>query len=517
MKISHKAVAFTHLSSPYQEFSLASANEELTELIDMKWGETIKYYCNCDRIRLIFLFFSEAYQYFMANGGESEDFQARERLEVQIKEHLCDYIENKHPDYRRKFRLIGYNEMAPLIQSFMSLGANMQSSFPSLVLGQGSKLNYDCPKVVEAIIRIARRLKGEVILRFDEDVKVEDEPIDILIAHYENLTADKKVYFFFSGNYHRHDVFTDSVSHLLNDHAVRTHFLSVDDRGQGVSSYNGTVSKRRKINASQVPFSLETELAREFLQIMDKFGAPRNQPISGAGLCISPMAIVQLPPFANVSENIVWIDDSIKRSLHEGIGDISINDSRSLDQASFLQERHKNDKFFLKDVRWGYNTYLPRLIYGCIMHSLILDLAKTPPSGPYSEAFSTYMGTHQVPASSQREEWATAAKDLVDSLRKAILSNKVFQGSAAGQELQSFAEKELTIKPTKLIDRAVMSPLGQNRMLDVKNRHGGVYIARVIADLQRYIELMNIWPIIIRTIDFEVRTGRSDLDWLVAD
>ena len=44
------------------------------------------------------------------------------------------------------------------------------------------------------------------------------------------------------------------------------------------------------------------------------------QVISGAGLYMSHQAIHKLPPFMNLRNFVSWIDDHLKRRLHEAVG-----------------------------------------------------------------------------------------------------------------------------------------------------------------------------------------------------
>ncbi|MBI1924674.1 hypothetical protein HYR99_10520 [Candidatus Poribacteria bacterium] len=220
---------------------------------------------------------------------------------------------------------------------------------------------------------------------------------------------------------------------------------------------------------------------------------------------------------------MIWIDDNIKRKLHEGIGDIRPPDVIVVQQAGFAPDRYPNG-FTLKDVRWLYKEYLPRLVLGCLTHRLMCEPSQVPPAGPYAKSFAEHMLTRRKPTVRDRREWARAAIDRID-LMKEIWSGPPFNSNPAGYLLADFATDELDINRggcQDIIDAVVRKPtanidqLCKNNSLPV-GHNAGAYIAQVVADLQKYIELMELWPYIIRTIDFVRRDPPTVLQWLVKD
>lgn len=514
-----RAVAFTHLSlMEIKDFEDANKNGKLSKLIWNRWGRVLKAFADCSEVHLVYLFLAEAY---IAHITKSEDWQDLKDLEIAIEEKLKPAIEEHcGSQYVEKFEVVGVTQLQPLLEKFMKLSQNLKGiELNQLVLGGGSELFYDCPKVAEAIIRIARRHNPESILRFDQDVEINQEGIKALLNTYNNYINYGKKYSFFSGSYHEHDQSREPDLFWLNDFAVRTHFLSTSLDGKTVDDFDQSADPNTR-------FHLDIELAENFIDSIRYIGGNAyNQPISGAGLCISPMAIVQLPPFANVGKNIVWIDDSIKRALHEGIGDIELHDIREVPGARFLQDRYDGPIIKLKDVRWGYNKYLPRLVHGCLMHSVMVDIASITPEGSYSQCFCEYMSSHIKPTKKDRERW----KEVILGRLEAILKSwkgEPYSNRPAGKKLANFAENALDINKnteacTKVINFIVESPLdktisdlcAENNLESEKN--AAWFVGEVIADLERYIALMDIWPYIIRTIDFEVRKTPEKLSWLI--
>ena len=237
----HKAVVFTHFPiSDDKKFKAAEIEGKLEALVEQTWGKSILAFDKCENIGLVYLFLPNAYKAFVTG---SKKFDSVASLEKSVQHALRLFIGDAC-EHKSKFEIVGFRQLEPLLTPLEKLARNSKISLKKLVLGGGRKMNYDCPKVVEAIIRIARRHYLQPILRFDVDVLVNCEGIEHLISHYERLLADNVKYFFFSGNYHAHKN-KESEKYWINDYAVRTHFLSTSDDGKPWSFY-----KNQKVNRS---------------------------------------------------------------------------------------------------------------------------------------------------------------------------------------------------------------------------------------------------------------------------
>jgi hypothetical protein len=248
------------------------------------------------------------------------------------------------------------------------------------LVGERDKLLYDAPKVVEAAIRIANIGSHKPIFRFDHDVLFSacgrntpknaspdraandlTENIRRLCAHHDSLTRDPGVsYFVFSGAYcdrlqlrevKRSSTFPDA-SVLQNGFATRVYQLAKVDTG----------GKKPVLHA---------KAAAEFLRSLYKLGAnPLRQVISGAGLCLSDGAILDLPPFCNMRQNVVWIDDHLKYALHHELFHFGYRQGMrqiaSVPQAVFGQKR---GDLKLEGIHETLAGYMPRLVRGCIVDS----------------------------------------------------------------------------------------------------------------------------------------------------
>jgi len=501
-----KAVAFTHLPLANYDELLKSINTgSIDTWIKNEWEDSILSFDKCNNVSLVYLFYSQAYQSYVCNIESAED-DANNEIKIAVS--LDNYINSvcKNPS---KFQFVGLNQLRPLLNELKLVAKNKGFSLNNLLLGGGSNLFYDCPKIPEAFIRIARRGRNEPILRFDADVYVDENSVALLINKWQEQIAANKKYFFFSGSYFYHDINREKELFYLNDYSVRTHFISSDLRGEDYEMCDDNESE----------FHIDSDMCLNFIRGLSHIGAtPAGQPISGAGLCISPLAITQFPPFANMSKNIVWIDDNIKRFLHEGVNDLSLDDVSMVDGAKFKQNRYPNG-IRCKDLTWAKQHYIPRLILGCIIHSVIHLPAIA--DGPYSKAVQKYMSSSEKPGTNEIKEWIEAAKTRVSEIEKEWSSDKYDR--APGKLLSDASSRLLKIDVAgdSLLEEFLTSPSTIN-ISELCEKYGfpdsenaASYIASSVQDLLNYFDLLDIWPYIIRTIEFATRHESRDYNWII--
>jgi hypothetical protein len=337
-----------------------------------KWRKQLRPYSNskCRNIKLIYIFIIDGYEALLK--GEIP-FEAL-MMEKRMRKVLEDVA--KELGVKKKLQIIGIEELLPTLAHLQGIAVSHRKKLNFLLLGGGKTPYYDSPKMVEAFIRLARGTHintDEVILRIDQDVAVNPKSIDKLIEFHDKYPYRKRKdqYHFLSGNYR----FNESIhkpEDLLNDYAIRTHhFLKIKDE------------KQKKIY-TKILFRGHPryDIAKNWLDSIADIGAdPYNQVISGAGLSMSLKAISELPPFANAGSPILWIDDHIKRRLHEALGHLPpppAMDVKSVDksyrcchQANFKQDRHPYG-VAQKDINWAKH-YLPRLVRGIVIDNLIWD------------------------------------------------------------------------------------------------------------------------------------------------
>jgi len=317
-------------------------------------------YDGCDSVGLVYMFISDGYEALLKG---DKPFQSLYRDQLLRKALL-----EARQGHTKKIEVVRIRELIPTMAR-LSLGlghGGEETQLGNLLLAHGDRLYYDSPKIVEAIIRIARfaRFGQEPIFRFDADVEVDDENVKKLLDCYQRLaekadlayhaTQKRDSYYFFSGRYRAKT--KDERDKNFNFTSVRT--------GMFYSPKSGR---------------FQHKLAEHFLGTLGAIGAdPFNQAISGAGLCISPTAINALPPFANAPEPIIWIDDHLKRILHEVMGHFGKDQpqrDRICPDSTFIQDRYPNPEIDLSEenVAWHRGDYLKRLVRGCLLDAAISD------------------------------------------------------------------------------------------------------------------------------------------------
>jgi hypothetical protein len=253
-------------------------------------------------------------------------------------------------------------------------GSELGQDADRFLAGAGQSLYYDGPKLIEAAIRIANLGRGVPIFRFDADVlfygarstvdpsqpanpnSANDtrDGIAALCRHYERLTEDASVgHFVFSGRYRGT---RDSPADVFRE-GFATRTVQLADLKIPIDP------------AAQV--AVPAEKSRWFFDKLIGLGAnPYAQVTSGAGFCLSDGAIVDLPPFSNMRQNIIWIDDHLKHALHHELGHFELDRPHSrhgrVNDAVFDQIRFETGRPNAKDAEWHMQHYMIRLLLGCV-------------------------------------------------------------------------------------------------------------------------------------------------------
>jgi len=273
------------------------------------------------------------------------------------------------------FIFIGVGELVHLFNSLSQIDPVLLRR----IAGAQGNYTYDSPKFVEAVIRIARGLEPHLaqhpVVRIDEDVLPNEEALGMILEAVHEKWRSLTKYFFFSGTY-RGERDPDS----LHEHAVRTHWLKpnspevcafLGDLGEigavQIVAAGGAVMPGGCATTAtgDVPRSAFGDRKAQQRRSQHVAARPSPQVISGAGLAMSISCILDLPPFL-ISKLVVWVDDHLKRRLHEQVGHIAPTARERILEARFLQEREGT-------IEFARRSYFERLFRGCLMHALIVD------------------------------------------------------------------------------------------------------------------------------------------------
>jgi len=408
-----QAIIFTHCARlRYDEHNYETNKAQFIE----EYTQSFMNYLGCNKdtplIRDVYVYIDQGMKELMTSFDREVKFTLD--LDVLRKEQILKDIliisernarqeTGMGRDRLPQFHFVGLNELVGLLTSLWEVDSKLIES----ICSKTRSFTYDSPKFVEAVIRLARgdipSLSQDPIIRVDDDAEVNSEAIRKLFSAFKTITNENPFYFF-SGKYGRRDGVYDPI----NDYAVRTHWFFPEGTKPGDENFSNS-SYRECIEAAETFLSDLTVLgARQpihegqehrYSLKLQSFVAngsittkPRRNPqvISGAGLTMSRRSVALLPPFMNFSNLITWVDDHLKRELHERLGDISETDTQCVTDALFQQERH-TPCLTNKEIRDTDNgVYFKRLLQGCIFSSIIMDDTETKTYCDYIRDIITY-------------------------------------------------------------------------------------------------------------------------------
>ena len=500
-----KAVVFTHFS--VREETLDDANK-LADFIKEN-SEYFKTYLTCQNIGLVYVYVSRGLEKVVKTlrvKGSSFEVNARDidteqriisALRLAIHEaagQIPGYDECKSP----QIIFIGLPQLVHLLNTLIRIDKTLVRN-----LAGRKKFTYDSPKFVDAVIRLKRGNDFPVV-RVDADVCVNEDAMDQIIAQWELLNQPQYPHnYFFSGNYAGPPVVPSDSMNIhdpVNMHAIRQHWL-VDPKAWtnpvGYKLVKGAEQFARDIGelgATQVVGS-SINPSRACKKLIKKRGGlsmnreRSAQAISGAGLVMSVGAIRRLPPFMNAQSMIVWIDDHLKRQLHEAIQDIPANAVERLNNAYLIQNRSPKG-IAPKDIEWAKDNYFERLLSGCLMHAMIKNVDGT--AGPLANIVKDIIEFEVTKTNFTKGTKREHRKVLRDTAKKRfeeVLG--VWRNADYGETtLKNWADK-------------LTGPL----LLKEKNR----ICFSVVNVAMDYIKLLFDWPQYLNAID---RLGPKDAFWL---
>lgn len=288
---------------------------------------------------------------------------------------------------------------ARLIELLRLLSQNMpakrQKDLKRFLIGGQGQLRYDSTKLIEAIIRISNIGRNIPILRFDHDVFFPQEQrspklvnrtrsnILRLCNRYQELSNHPSIhYFIFSGSYLDPQIAEKLSDGSLEDLTLATALNGFATRVLQLAKIPRTLPILQKESyLEETSAEMDLKQVKLFFDTLYQVGAnPFRQVISGAGLCLSDSAILDLPPYSNMSDNVMWIDDHLKFALHHELRHFGLPQTESarrradieyprigrVDEAWFQQDRYAGKAGYLAEVRWHCTEYMQRLLRGCI-------------------------------------------------------------------------------------------------------------------------------------------------------
>lgn len=513
-----KCVIFTHFSPGQDWLPTEKKKRELEE----RWRDRFQAYWQCSSVvRHVFVFISEGYQALLSVRRREAPFIGLSLDRTLLK--IATDAAKKAGCPKGFIEPIGFDRLVDVLSRLQQRAKESKQQIGLLLLGSGEYMRYDSPKMVDAILRIAGRRTGSPVLRIDDDVCPNEQSLKRLLDIYKRMPdRDREAVFCFSGGYGRWTYENDAEreSALLNNYAVRTHHLAERRLSPGGG------------------WELPPDACRKFLEGLSEIGAPQGfapdnsggdrqdaQVISGGGFCLSYGAIKKLPPFANLDNPITWIDDHLKRLLHEALGDLGRNARVSrVVGATFQQNRHpkgiKDDHMRPERVQ----PYLATLARGCIFAALIGDRKQL---GPYSESIDDYLKSKPfsatIFATGRNPDGSREPQRPLTDLGMEMLNigNQRIEKVAAhwgqelsGEKLQTRDGRTLILREDFVRQFLQPAELGDQLVTNaVQGRRAGeegCRVYEVLEDAEQYLDLLRAWRSFVHVLE-EITDGT---DWL---
>ncbi len=319
------------------------------------------------------------------------------------------------------------------------VNAKFADKFTSLLVGDAEGTRYDVPKVPEAVLRLRMLGSGVPVLRLDHDVIFRGDnallgdlhlfkAVACAMRAYDRRLSETSIStFLFSASYNDRPLLYPEVEPIRfvawgRAFATRVYPSLIADRTAMLEAKRlteeqdaGTTAGTGQQHTSPVagaggedttPWEayvvahLDEALACRFYGLVPADGTPVAGPatplrvdgvsgltsigahplhavISGALLCLSEGAILDLPPFSNMSQNVMWIDDHLKYALHRAMDHFTSGESERLEPG--LRDARMDGVAVTKGrspiganlVEYVFNSYLPTLLWGTVLDAWI--------------------------------------------------------------------------------------------------------------------------------------------------
>ena len=282
-------------------------------------------------------------------------------------------------DTLARVRVITAYDLDPIIRSsYAPKNPDMALRLARYLSGESTQMRYDTSKFVEAIIRLRHVGSGIPVLRIDWDALLNNDSlgadgngllstaipraVEACEAEFRNPGVSS---FMCSGGYRRGE---DNYDGYATRYATRVApGLPID-----VSLLREPIEPE-----DYVQRAFDPTLADRFFDTLGHVGADVNAAVtSGALLCMSDTTVLDLPPFSNLHSLVSWIDDHLRYSLHQALGQFAPRaviaaetDPEPGSQGRIREcEVHKQRHPQTQDVFvYTLNSYLPALFRGCIL------------------------------------------------------------------------------------------------------------------------------------------------------
>jgi hypothetical protein len=294
------------------------------------------------------------------------------------------------PGETKEVQIIGAYELMELLNEVaLSLDKETRQKYGCLLDCRNDRMLRHAPGTAEAAIRIAHIGRQVPIFRFGDDViflgarrpdateekwmhdvKMTRGSIAKLCDCYVSVSENPRIHHFaFSGNYDQPQYIEEEGKQGAKPKENQVNEMGVLN-GFATSVVELAELPRIMPSSANEKAAVRSSTALRFLRGLANYGAnPFRQLISDAGLCVSDAAILDLPPYLNMRQNVLWIDDHLRFSLHDELGHFDtpigeVGDAR-VGEVRFPKVRDTDAPTY-GEVMFHMKVYMPRLILGCV-------------------------------------------------------------------------------------------------------------------------------------------------------
>ena len=337
--------------------------------------------------------------YGIAMGKEREELLAENdhiRFSAELGQSLTALVQS-YPELSTRVRIITPIDLYDIFGRMnWATAQNLRWWF----IGKSQAIRYDTPKIVEALLRLRLLGSGVPVFRLDYDVLFRGEENKNLpdLGLFKPVASCLRAY--------RLRMDEPSVATFLLSASYDTRKLTPPENSTTLEAWRGAFATRIFPALSVVPDQIEevgkdghtweeyaenvfdSTLARKFYGLAEddlisegvtgigKVGAhPITSIISGAMLCLSEGAILDLPPFSNFTLNVSWIDDHLKYSMHRELRHLT---TITLKIEPLLSDA-KLDPIMVQKARaqisdlpsYVLGNYLPTVLWGTVVDAWI--------------------------------------------------------------------------------------------------------------------------------------------------
>ena len=341
-----KYILFSHLPKPADNFArLESEAGKIATCLSLQHYNGV-----------LVLFIDCGWHSLLNTIGRDFDPQkmAEEFQEIKQFEDRAKAIKKKHPTLHDRLRLVTAKTLNPILNNLRGGKPGLEATrLKKFLVGAG--LRYDTTKVVEALIRIRHLGSGVPVLRVDWDALLCDRTLNShlletmaeRVAQFsERLAANHRVHSYVVSGLYEQPTEMNYRSWKVNDFntafATRL-FPALIPSEKAITMLDKKTVKveRRDTNGTMEQVVEDCGFASDQsfgeivghlydAEVMVRYygleepqaglpalgSHPLRSVVSGAGMVINEGAILDLPPFSNFQQNVMWIDDYLKYEMH---------------------------------------------------------------------------------------------------------------------------------------------------------------------------------------------------------